>query len=278
MALPFRNGRRQLSQGTLFWQEVGQGPTLLFLHGSWADSSQWQAVMAQLAPDCHCLAPDLLGCGESSRPKLAYSVALQVDCLAEYLAALRQGPLYIVGHSLGAWVATRYALRYPNQVKGLVLLAPEGVRDPSLAKRWRPYRWLGSPFSPLALLLKLLGPAAQWLGLGKLKLRSQHLRRQVRSHPADSRILFRRRPAELSQEQVTNQLATLQMPVLLLDPERANPTSYRLSQIYANLISHAKTAAIPGDETAPTEAAAAIADCIRNFVLPPLPQNHPPNS
>ncbi len=278
MALPIRNGRRQLSQGTLFWQEVGQGPTLLFLHGAWTDSGQWQQVMAELAPHCHCLAPDLLGCGESSRPKLAYSVALQVDCLAEYLAALRQGPLYVGGHSLGAWVGIRYALRYPDQVKGLVLLAPEGVSDPALAGRWQAYRWLASPLSPLVLLLRLLGPAARWLGLGKLKLRSQYLRRQVRSHPADSRLLFKRRTAELEAEHVTPHLGDIQVPVLLLQPERGSDTTATLNQTYASQIPHLQTTTVPGDETAPLTAAAAIADSIRNFISPPLPQNPPPNS
>lgn len=36
-----RTGRMKLPSGTLFWHEAGKGDTLIFLHGSWCDSTQW---------------------------------------------------------------------------------------------------------------------------------------------------------------------------------------------------------------------------------------------
>jgi len=123
----FRNSRRKLSQGLLFWREAGEGTPVVLLHGAWDDSSQWLSVMETLSQSFHCFAPDLLGFGESDRPQIHHSIDLQVECIAEFLQALRLEKVYLVGHSLGGWIAASYALQYAEQVEGLVLLAPEGV-------------------------------------------------------------------------------------------------------------------------------------------------------
>jgi haloalkane dehalogenase len=88
--IPLRNSRIKLSQGQIFWHEVGQGTAIVFLHGSTDDSSQWLSVIEHLSEDYHCFAPDLLGFGESERPNVHYSIDLEVECLADLLEALRQ--------------------------------------------------------------------------------------------------------------------------------------------------------------------------------------------
>jgi pimeloyl-ACP methyl ester carboxylesterase len=127
MTLPVRNSRIRLSQGQLFCREIGDGKAVLFLHGSWRDGSQWLSVMEQLGSKQHCFAPDLLGCGDSEHPKINYSIELLVESLAEYLDAAKVRDVWLVGHEVGGWVAAGYALRYPAQVKGLVLIGAEGV-------------------------------------------------------------------------------------------------------------------------------------------------------
>ena len=101
----FRNSRRKISQGLLFWREIGVGAPIIFLHGAWDDSSQWLSVMDLLGQNFHCFAPDLLGFGESEYPHVHYSVDLQVECLRELLQALNLERVTFVGHYLGGWVA-----------------------------------------------------------------------------------------------------------------------------------------------------------------------------
>ena len=45
-----------------------------------------------------------------------------------FLQAVKLEKVYLVGHSLGGWIAASYALKYPEKIDGLVLLAPEGVK------------------------------------------------------------------------------------------------------------------------------------------------------
>ena len=238
MTLPVRNSRIRLSQGTLFWREVGhKTPTLVLLHGSWSDSHQWLPLMTRLGEDFHCLAPDLLGFGESSQsPQLAYSIALEVACLAEYLDALRSQSVYFIADSLGAWVATSYALQYPEQVRGLILIAPEGVNPSPLTGRWRLHRVLSRRFSLAAWLMRLITPIARGLGHAKWIARLHYLRRQLLTFPATCRLLFKRRQAELQAELLDDQLPNLAPPLWLICGQSDSPTAQTLSKTYAEAI------------------------------------------
>ncbi|MEO0489378.1 MAG: alpha/beta hydrolase [Cyanobacteria bacterium P01_A01_bin.123] len=235
MTLPVRNSRIRLSQGTLFWREVGHGnPTLVLLHGTWSDSSQWLPLMTQLGQDFHCLAPDLLGFGESSQSlTLPYSITLEVECLAEYLEALRSQSVYFIADALGAWVATSYALRYPERVQGLVLIAPEGVSPPTLVGRWSLHRLLAGRFSIVAWTIRVIAPVARGLGQAKWVARSQHLRRQLLAFPAACRLLFKRRQVELQGERLDGQLPYLNTPLWLLRGEQDQVEAQTLREVYA---------------------------------------------
>ena len=184
------NSRFQLSQGKIFWREVGEGPNLVFLHGSWHDSSQWLPILDRLSENYHCFAPDLLGFGDSESPDIHHSINLAVDCLAEYLDALKLDEVYLIGDSLGGWVAASFALKYLERVKGLILISPEGVQVPSL-KRRRFWSFLLTSQLPLVgWLLRSLYPVAKLFGREKQLKFLLKLRRKMRFSTAASKLLF----------------------------------------------------------------------------------------
>lgn len=219
MPLPLRNSRIKLTQGQLFWREVGQGAIVVFLHGSWSEGSEWIPVMERLSRAYHCFAPDLLGFGESDRPRSRYSIALEVECLGDYLEALKLRQIYLVGHSLGGWVAASYALKYPEQVRGLVLLSPEGIIAKQLGRRWDLAGWLVGKPPILPWLLGLVHLPAKVLGMGRAIDRLFQLREKFRRSPIACKLLFQRRRAEIKAELLQDQLSDLKPPVLLLQGE-----------------------------------------------------------
>lgn len=262
--LPIRNLRLKLSQGQIFWREVGRGQTIVFLHGSWSDGNQWLPLMSKLSRNYHCVAPDLLGCGESSRlKKSAYSIELEVDCLAELFKGLRISSVYFVGHSLGAWVATRYALKYPAQVKGLMLMEPEGLDHPALQNRWRDYRRALNPL--MGLWLRLSKPIMGYLGKKTEWLQARHRRRQLLSYAAACRLLFRRRRAAISAEQLNGSLADLTPPVLIWLPDYTTEIGQVLSQTYANTTDKAVLKKLSGDDDLIEQSPDLLAEEIKEF-------------
>lgn len=207
---PVRNLRRRLSQGQVFWREAGNGPAVVFLHGSWDDSGQWSDLIETFSQGYHCIAPDLLGCGESERlaERSAYSVDLQVQTLDELLGTLRlRGPVTLVGDTLGAWVAARYALAHPEQVAALAVIDPEGVTQ----QPWGQERWLLNPLAGLWLSLSKL-----WSGRSTAWLRAWHRRQQLRRHEGACRMLFQRRRSQLEAELLGTEAADLTVPTVAL--------------------------------------------------------------
>lgn len=95
-------------------------PPLVCVHGAGAHAHWWAACAPRLAARFRLLACDLRGHGRSApAPDGAYDVAAHAADLAAWTAALRLGPLHLVGHSLGGLIALAHAAAHPGAVLSL---------------------------------------------------------------------------------------------------------------------------------------------------------------
>lgn len=104
------------------------GPAVLLLHGSAANSASWIGDVAHLATGFRVFAVDMVGepgLSAESRPPLASGV--YADWLGEVMSGLGLARAALVGISLGGWLALEYATRRPETVSAVVLLCPGGV-------------------------------------------------------------------------------------------------------------------------------------------------------
>jgi pimeloyl-ACP methyl ester carboxylesterase len=96
----------------------------LLIHG-W--SSSWYAVsplLGLLAQRFHCVAVDLPGYGESPPMRERATIPKYVELLAELIGQVSDGPVVLVGHSMGGMISLTLAQRYPSVVDRMVLLSP----------------------------------------------------------------------------------------------------------------------------------------------------------
>ncbi|WP_017652052.1 alpha/beta fold hydrolase [Fortiea contorta] len=264
----FHNSRRKLSQGLLFWREAGAGTPVIFLHGSWNDSSQWVSVIECLSATFHCFAPDLLGFGESENPNIHHSIDLQVECLAEFLQALKLEKVYFVGHSLGGWIAASYALKYPEQVFGLVLLSPEGVEVEGQDKYSQKLRRLFN-LSPLVVkIFEWLRPVTKIFGWDEQITQDLQLRQVLLEYPIASHLLFQRQQPEIAAELLQNRLYLMEVAVLVLQGGKDAPNALAKSQTYTQLCNKANFKIIAhGGNDLPESVAVVVAADIQDFVM-----------
>ena len=113
--------------------ESGRGEPVVFLHGLVASRNYWNRTIERLEQYTN-YSVDHLGFGDSPKPDDAtYSVDQQVNAVYETLENEGvQYPFILVGHSMGALIAVRYAAKYSNRVKKLVLCnTPLFARDTS---------------------------------------------------------------------------------------------------------------------------------------------------
>ncbi|KYC36204.1 alpha/beta hydrolase [Scytonema hofmannii PCC 7110] len=263
----FRNSRRKLSQGLLFWREVGAGTPVIFLHGSWNDSSQWVSLMELLSQNFHCFALDLFGFGESEHPNIHHSIDLHVECLAEFLQALKLERVYLVGHSLGSWIAASYSLKYPEQVYGLVLISPEGIAIEGQQKRLRKMRRIFKFPPTLFQILRVLRPIAKIFGWDEQIERDWKLRQAMLGYPTACELLFQRQEPEIKAELLQDRLSSILAPVLILEGGKDSKEFLDMSRAYAQYLSQAELKAIAhGAHNLPESCAAVVAGDIRDFL------------
>lgn len=106
---------------------AGSGPALLLIHGIGNDLSVWNDVIVELSQDHTVIAPDLLGHGQSDKPKADYSIGAYANAMRDLLSVLEIERATVVGHSLGGGVATQFAYQFPERCERLVLVSTGGV-------------------------------------------------------------------------------------------------------------------------------------------------------
>jgi pimeloyl-ACP methyl ester carboxylesterase len=263
----FRNSRRKLTQGLLFWREAGQGTPIIFLHGAWNDSSQWVSVVESLSENFHCLSPDLLGFGESESPNVHHSIDFQVECIAEFIQALRLEKVYLVGCSVGAWIAASYALKYPERVHGLVLLAPEGVRIDGQEKYLRKMRRLVSTPPILSQVFKFFPPLNKISSLKAKVEKDAILRQTLLKNPTGCELLFKRRNSEIEAELLNKRLHLMQVPVLILQGGQDLLDAVVRTQTYTQLLRKVELKIIAhGGDDLPDACGGIVAKYIDDFI------------
>lgn len=105
--------------------DSGEGPPVVLLHGIASSSVTFEYVVPLVEPRHRAVRIDLLGFGESPAPADAdYTIDDHVRSLHRTLRKQRLRGFVLVGHSLGALIATRYAARHPDAVTRLVLVSP----------------------------------------------------------------------------------------------------------------------------------------------------------
>jgi pimeloyl-ACP methyl ester carboxylesterase len=108
----------------------GQEPVVL-VHGFGASSDNWNRMAGRLTKKYRVIAPDLPGWGQSTRLDAAsYAYPEQIERLHEFLGALGLRRVHLIGHSMGGFISSAFAARYPEEVITLSLIAPHGVTEP----------------------------------------------------------------------------------------------------------------------------------------------------
>lgn len=114
--------------------DTGEGPTVVMIHGIASSSVTFHHLVPLLEGSHRCVTIDILGFGASPAPEGAtYTLEEHARSLAATLQHLKlPGPTTLVGHSLGALIAARYAATRPKRLGRLVLVASPIYLPPSI--------------------------------------------------------------------------------------------------------------------------------------------------
>lgn len=159
----------ETAAGAFSIREAGNGPVVVLLHGIGSGSGSWVHQIDRLSRNFRVIAWDAPGYGDSDPlPDGAATADIYAASLAAVLEAASVTRAVIVGHSLGALIAARFAIRYPDRICGLVLADPavgharlsEGERRARREARLKPFVSLGPERFARERASNLLAPDA----------------------------------------------------------------------------------------------------------------------
>ena len=135
------------------YREAGpsDAPVALFLHGNPTSSFIWRNIIPLVAEVAHCVAPDLIGFGQSGKPDIAYRFEDHARYLDAFIAKAGIGSAYFVVQDWGTALAFHLAERRPDFVRGLAFMEfirpipswEEFVRDSQAREIFRKFRTPG---------------------------------------------------------------------------------------------------------------------------------------
>jgi pimeloyl-ACP methyl ester carboxylesterase len=137
----------ELHGDRIAYQDTGQGAALLLIHGMAGSSATWDAVIPQLAKKYRVIAPDLLGHGESAKPRGDYSLGAFAAWLRDLLNELGVDRATVIGQSLGGGIAMQFAYQHRDYCERLVLIGSGGL-GPDLSPM---LRFLSAPGAEFVL-------------------------------------------------------------------------------------------------------------------------------
>ena len=135
VADPHPRKRVKVLDTEIAYVDTGAGDPIVFLHGNPTSSYLWRNIIPHVAGLGRCLAPDLVGMGESGASSSGYRLADHVRYLDAWFDALRlHRNLVLVVHDWGSALGFHRARRYPAHVRGLVYM--EAIVRPVTWQEW----------------------------------------------------------------------------------------------------------------------------------------------
>ena len=140
---------------------MGHGDTtLVLLHGYGESLMSWRAIADRLARRHRVVALDLPGFGLSDKPAGPYDLETTRRRVHDFIARWTEGPVVIVGHSMGGEIAAAEAIADPVRIVAAVLISPAGGGLGGIGAVVDPIAHFGGATAPL--VIPVHDPA--WLG------------------------------------------------------------------------------------------------------------------
>lgn len=235
---------------SLHVEVTGRGEPIVMLHGWGMHGGVWRETVAQLASDFEVHVVDLPGHGASK-----LDGTFELDAVVDVLAARFLAPVSVLGWSLGGIIAQRWAMRSPETIKRLVLVAS----TPCFAERtdWQ----FGMPQDTLQHFANELGMnhAATLRRFLALQVRGSEGEREILATLRES--LFNRGEPDMAallggldilrDADLREQLPQIGAPTLAIAGERDKLTPPQASHYVAEAVPNARAVEIKGAAHAP---------------------------
>lgn len=240
----------KINQHRIAYRRMGEGEPVLMIHGVASHSFLWEKIMTMLADSYDLIAPDLLGCGDSDKPKgVDYSIDVQSDNFIAFIEQLDLGPVHLVGHDVGGGVVQLMAVKRPDLVTDLTLINPVGYDywpvQPITTMRLPVIRALTSSIMNRSMLKMVVRRAVYNKAALTEAIMDEFWRPLASRDGKDGFIQLIRGINNNLLTAITDKLRQLSMPVLLIRGDADAYLSREITEHLASDIPNARLVSIP---------------------------------
>lgn len=242
-----------LEDGTLWYEEKGDGPPLVCLHGGWQNRESWRPQVDRFSDEYRVVTFDLRGHGQTGATDTRqYSIDLFVDDLERVLGHLEIDRPILCGISMGGMIIQSYLDRHPTGARGAVIGGPLQSMPPvDLPLVVKPFV---SPLPAITGMISTIGPTAtfrsllgsirattgrRWLTIDST-VRSQAMAALGDISPDEYRKIF-----QALYEAVPPDLSSVQTPTLVLSGDQEAPSVKRQGERLAETVVYGSWQEIP---------------------------------
>jgi haloalkane dehalogenase len=119
---PFEPYYIEVLGSRMHYVDEGEGKPVLFLHGNPTSSYLWRNIIPHVSSSHRCIAPDLIGMGKSDKPDIEYRFLDHSKYLDGFIQGLGLEDLVLVIHDWGSALGFHYAMRRPDDIRGLAFM------------------------------------------------------------------------------------------------------------------------------------------------------------
>jgi len=242
----FRRKSVLLGDHRIVYSEGGKGEPVLLLHGFGASADNWNRFAARLIKHYRVIAPDLPGWGQSTRiDSVSYAYPQQVERLHQFLGSLGLRRMHLVGHSMGGFLASAYAARYPEQVITLGLIAPHGVAEPQPSELALSVaagdNWLVATSVPeFDRLLNKVFAKRPYLPKSVFRLLAAHA---IRGNAKSARIFAE---MQINEPRLIERLEQIKVPALIIWGDQDRVLHVSCAEVFRQGIKNSELLVLPG--------------------------------
>ncbi|HMC30619.1 MAG TPA: alpha/beta hydrolase [Candidatus Angelobacter sp.] len=242
----FRRKSVLLGDHRIVYSEGGKGEPVLLLHGFGASADNWNRFAARLIKHYRVIAPDLPGWGQSTRiDSVSYAYPQQVERLHQFLGSLGLHRMHLVGHSMGGFLASAYAVRYPEQVITLGLIAPHGIAEPQPGELALSVaagdNWLVATSVPeFDRLLNKVFAKRPYLPKSVFRLLAAHA---IRGNAKSARIFAE---MQINEPRLIERLEQIKVPALIIWGDQDRVLHVSCAEVFRQGIKNSELLVLPG--------------------------------
>lgn len=199
-------------QGIVHYETYGRGRPVILLHGWLGSWALWRHTIEELGKSFRTYAIDFFGFGDSMDRSSNFSVANYVELVHQVMERLGIGKAALIGHSMGGTVSMGVAARYPEKVVKLVVVgSPINGASLNFLLKLSGYKTIADLLYAVPFVLNTFIYGFTHFGVRDGAAVYDMVRSDASKVTADS---FFQSIGTLRKTNLTNQLATLQMPIM----------------------------------------------------------------